>query len=149
MRKRLGLLVVFLLAAVVLLAWNAEAQAPPASGDLRVMVEGYYKIAPGKADEWLELYRTQHLPVLKERKRQGQILDVVVYRPFLHQGAPAWDFKVILTYRDFAALGDRSGFESLERRLYQDWEAHQKAERHRWEITQKHWDDVMVAVPTE
>ncbi len=113
------------------------------------MVEGYYKIAPGKTEEWLELYRTQHLPILQERQREGQLLQILVFRPFLHQGAPGWDFKVLLSYRDFAALGDRGGFEAVERRLYKDWEAHQKAERHRWEITEKHWDDMMVAVATD
>ncbi len=149
MKERLGLLGGFVVAAVALLGWSVEAQAPPASADSRVLVESYYKLAPGKADEWLELYRTQHLPVLKERKRQGHILQIVIYRPFLHQGAPSWDFKVILTYRDFVALGDRAGFETIERKLYPDWEAHQKAERRRWEITEKHWDDIMVAVPAE
>ena len=149
MKNGLSLLGLLALTGVLGVSWTVSAQAPPASSDARVMVEGHYKIAPGKADEWLELYRTQHLPVLKERKREGQILDIIIYRPFLHQGAPAWDFKVILTYRDFAALGDRTGFEAAERKLFPDWEAHQKAERRRWEITEKHWDDLMVVVPTE
>ncbi len=149
MKRRISLYAVMVLAALVLVGWSVEPQAPPASADSRVMVESYYKIAPGKADEWLELYRTQHLPVLKQRQREGHILQIVIYRPFLHVGAPAWDFKVILTYRDSAALGDRTGFEAVERRLYPQWEAHQKAERRRWEITEKHWDDIMVVVPTE
>lgn len=149
MRKDLCLRGVCALTGVLAIALVVLAQAPPASSDPRVTVEGYYKIAPGKTDEWLGLFRTQHLPVLKERQRQGYILRIEIYRPFLHQGAPAWDFKVILTYRDFAALGDRTGFEAIERRLYSDWEGHQKVEQRRWEITEKHWDDLMVAVPTE
>ncbi len=149
MKRRFSFLGGLIVAAILALVWGLEAQAPPASSDPRVMVEGYYKLAPGKVDEWFELYRTQHLPVLKERQHQGNILRIEIYRPFLHQGAPAWDFKVILTYRDFAALGDRVGFEAIEHKLYADWAAHQKAERHRWEITEKHWDDLMVAVPSE
>jgi len=149
MKRRFSFLGGLIVAAILALVWGLEAQAPPASSDPRVMAEGYYKLAPGKVDEWFELYQTQHLPVLKERQRQGNILRIEIYRPFLHQGAPAWDFKVILTYRDFAALGDRAGFEAIERKLYPDWAAHQKAERHRWEITEKHWDDLMVAVPSE
>ena len=93
MKKRFGLSGVFLLAAVVTLGWGLEAQAPPATADSHPVVESYYKIASGKADEWLELYRTQHLPVLKQRQREGHILQIVIYRPFLHQGEPAWDFK--------------------------------------------------------
>ncbi len=143
------------LAAALSLAWSIRAparpggQAPPASADPRVTVEGYYKIAPGKTEEWLELYRTHHLPVLKQRQRDGQILQIVIYRPLLHQGEPAWDFKVLLTYRDFAALGDRTSFDAIDHRLYPDWEAHQRAERHRWEITAKHWDDLMVTTPAD
>ena len=129
------------------LAWGVKAQAPPASADSHPVVESYYKISAGKTEAWLDLYRTQHLPVLKQRQRDGQILDIIIYRPVLHQGEPAWDFKVILKYRDFAALGDRAGFEAVERRLYPDWEAHQRAERQRWEITERHWDDLMVAQP--
>jgi hypothetical protein len=128
---------------------GALAQAPPAIGDQEPVIESYYKIAPGKAAEWLELYRRQHLPILKERKTQGQILDILIYRPFLHQGGSAWDFKVILRYRDFTALGDRKTQEEIERRLYPDWAAHQQAEQRRWEITDQHWDDIMVEVAAE
>lgn len=143
---------VFILAAVVVLEGSLPAQAPPvdpepsrgASAGSPPVVESYYKIAPGKTDEWLELYRKEHLPILKERRRAGDILEIVLYRPFLHQGGPPWDFKVILGYRDFEALGDRAGQAAIERRLYPDWEAHQKAERRRWEITAAHWDDIMV-----
>jgi hypothetical protein len=149
MQKRLSLAGVFLLAAMLALGWGLEAQAPPASADSHPVVESYYKIAPGKTEAWLALYRSQHLPVLKQRQRDGHILQIVVYRPFLHQGEPAWDFKVILTYRDFAALGDRAGFEAIERRLFPDWDTHQRAERRRWEITAKHWDDIMVAMPAD
>ena len=149
MKQRLSISVVFILAAMLALAWSLVAQAPPASADPRVTVESYYKIAPGKTEEWLELYRSQHLPILKQRQSEGHILQIVIYRPFLHQGEPAWDFKVILTYRDFVALGDRTGFEAIERRLYPDWDTHQRAERYRWEITAKHWDDIMVAVPAD
>ena len=149
MKKRAIVSVLCVPAALLGPAWALVAQAPPASPDPRVAVQGYYKLAPGKAEEWLEIYRTHHLPVLKQLQREGHILQIVIYRPVLHQGEPAWEFKVILTYRDFAALGDRAKFEAAERRLYPNLETHQRAERRRWEITQKHWDDLMVAVPAE
>lgn len=148
MKKRFGFCGVLLLVAVLGIALGVGGQAP-ATGELQPVVESFYKIAPGKTDEWLALYRAQHLPVLEERKREGHILDIVILRPFLHQGGPPWDFKVILTYRDFTALGDRAHFDTIERRLYPDWEAHRAKERRRWEITDKHWDDIMVAVAAE
>jgi len=149
MKMRRSVFGLFAATAVIALAWGLEAQAPSASADSHPVVESYYKIFPGKTEEWLELYRTQHLPILRQRQRDGVITGIVIYRPFLHQGAPAWDFKVLLTYRDFTAMGDRTGFDATERRLYPDWEAHQRAERHRWEVTEKHWDDIMVAQPVE
>lgn len=149
MKIRLQLLGVLVFTVFVFLSATLPAQAPAATTEQQPVVESYYKIAPGKTDEWLELYRAQHLPILKERQKAGEILDIIIYRPFLHQGGPEWDFKIILRYRDFAALGDRSSFDAIERRLYTDWPAHQQAERHRWEITQRHWDDIMLVVPHE
>jgi hypothetical protein len=147
MAKRFA--VVGIVWAVLGLAQILTAQAPPATGDPRVIVESYYKIVPRKTEEWLQLYRTHHLPVLKQRQQDGNIQQILIYRPLMHQGAPDWDFKVILIYRDAAAFGDRIGFEAVERKRYADWEGHQGAERQRWEMTTKHWDDLMVSVPAE
>ena len=90
---------ILFLAAVASLAVGLTAQAPPAS-EPGPVVESYYKLAPGKADEWLEIYRTHHLPVLRELQREGRILSITLYRPVLHQGGPPWDYKVILIWRD-------------------------------------------------
>jgi hypothetical protein len=130
-------------------ALGLGGQAPPGpveDEELRPVVESFYKIARGKTDEWLELYRMEHLPILQEREREGHILEIRILRPFLHQGGPPWDFKVILTYRDFAALGDRAHADAIEKRLYLEWKEHREAEERRWEITEKHWDDIMVEV---
>lgn len=124
----------------------AQAPAPPAG---RPVVESYYKLEPGKADEWLARYRTQHLPILKELQREGRLVSLTIYKPFLHQGAPEWDFKVILAWRDFSAFGDRAHEEAVERRLFPDWEAHRQDEQRRWEITARHWDDLMTELPAE
>lgn len=137
----------FGLLALLLPAGSLPAQEK--TGPLQAVIESYYKIAPGKTDEWLRRYRTQHLPILKEMRREGRILSITMYRPFLHQGGPPWDFKVILRFRDFQALGDREHEEAVERRLFPDWEAHEADERRRWEITEKHWDDIMVEVPKD
>ena len=149
MKTRLASFGILAASAVVLLGWHTRAQAPPPTPDAHPIVDSYYKLAPGKTDEWLELYRTQHLPILKERQKKGEIVDIVIYRPVLHQGAPPWDFKVTLVWRDFAAFGDRAAQDAVERRLYPEWEKHQQAERRRWEITDKHWDDLMVRLPND
>ena len=142
----------FALAAPVLLAAlasSAGAEATPDEEPLQPLIESHYKIAPGKTDEWLHRYTTQHLPILKELQREGRILQITILRPALHQGGPEWHFKVILRFRDFAALGDSAHEEAIERRLFPDWDAHRKDEQRRWEITLRHWDDLMTEVPTD
>jgi hypothetical protein len=126
-----------------------SASTVAAEEALQPLVESHYKIAPGKTDEWLERYTTQHLPILKEMRREGRILGITILRPFLHQGGPEWDFKVILRFRDFDAMGDRAHEEAIERRLFPDWEAHRQDEQHRWEITVRHWDDIMIEIPSQ
>lgn len=141
--RRVLMPVLFLAALAVPLAGRP---APEESQALQPVVESYYKLAPGKTEEWLALYTKEHLPILRERQKKGEMERIIIYRPFLHQGGPPWDYKVILVYRDFAALGDRNSFDAIERRLYPDWEAHRRAEQRRWEITEQHWDDIMVEV---
>ena len=114
--------------------------------ELQPVVESYYRLAPGKTEEWLALYTKEHLPILRQRQKAGDIERIVIYRPFLHQGGPPWDYKVILVYRDFEALGNRAAFDAAERRLYPVWETHRQAEQRRWEITAQHWDNIMVEV---
>lgn len=137
------------LAAVPCLAAGLTAQAPPVATEPGPVVESFYKLAPGKSEEWLEIYRTHHLPVLRELQREGRIVSITIYRPVLHQGGPPWDYKVILVWRDFAAFGDRAHEEGVERRLFTAWLPHREAERRRWEITEKHWDDLMAVLPSE
>ncbi len=127
--------------AVPLLSRPAPPETP-----LQPVVESYYQLAPGKAEEWFALYTKEHLPILRERQKLGSIQRIVIYRPFLHQGGPAWDYKVILVYRDFTALGNRAEQEAIERRLYPDSDAHRRAEQRRWEITARHWDNIMTEV---
>ncbi|MFQ5816800.1 MAG: hypothetical protein ACE5H2_02440 [Terriglobia bacterium] len=141
---RRALFSVLLVAALVVpLAGTAPEKQ---SEVLQPVVESYYKLAPGKTEEWFALYTKEHLPILRARQQAGDIERIIIYRPFLHQGGPPWDYKVILVYRDFAALGNRAQSDAFERQLYSDWERHRRAERRRWEITAKHWDNIMVEV---
>ena len=137
------------LAAVVCLAAGLTAQSPPATSEPGPVVESFYKLAPGKSEEWLEIYRTHHLPVLRELQREGRLVSITIYRPVLHQGGPPWDYKVILVWRDFDAFGDRAHEEAVEHRLFTAWLPHREAERRRWEITEKHWDDLMAVLPSD
>src|SRR2546427_6449169 len=74
MKNQSSLSGVFALAAVITLACGLEAQAPPASADSHPVVESYYKMVPGKADEWLELYRTRSEEHTSELQSQSNLV---------------------------------------------------------------------------
>ena len=124
------------------LAAQAPVQPP-----VQPVVESYYKLAPGKTDEWLALFKKWHLPILQERRKEGKIVSITIYQPQLHTGAPAWDYKVVLRYASFAVMGDTAHSQEITRRLYPNEEELRKNERRRWEITDHHWDDFMVETP--
>jgi len=144
----LGILILGLGALVS--AWGAEG----ADGK-SVTVEYYYKIVPGGMmpggpSEWLSLYLRNHHPILRQLKKDGLILSERIYERRFHAESPAWDYKVVMVWRDWAAL-EESGKREPEiiRSLFPDKAAHDREEKRRWELTEKHWDDVLKEVPVE
>ena len=131
-------------------AWGAEGTA-----GAPVTVEYYYKIVPGGMmpggpSEWLSLYLRNHHPILQQLKKGGLSLSERVYERRFHAESPAWDYKVVMVWRDWAAL-DEAGKREPEiiRSLFPDKAAHDREEKRRWELTEKHWDDVLKEVPLE
>jgi hypothetical protein len=131
-------------------AWSAEGTGGPP-----VTVEYYYKIVPGGMmpggpSEWLSLYLRNHHPILQQLKKDGLILSERIYERRFHAESPAWDYKVVMVWRDWAAL-DEAGKREPEiiRTLFPDKAAHDREEKRRWELTEKHWDDVLKEVPVE
>jgi hypothetical protein len=120
-----------------------------------VTVEYYYKIVPGGMmpggpSEWLTLYLKNHHPILQQLKKEGLILSERAYERRFHAESPAWDYKVVMVWRDWAALQDAAAREpEIIRSLYPDKAAHDREEKRRWELTERHWDDVLREVPLE
>jgi hypothetical protein len=135
-RKMIGIAAALIVASGAVLA----AQTP-----VQPIVESYYRLAPGKADEWLALFKKWHLPILLEQRKQGRILSITIYQPQLHMGGPqTWDYKVTLRYASFAMMGDSAYTEEVTKRLYPNREELRQGEQRRWEITAQHWDDFLV-----
>jgi len=109
--------------------------------DAPVRVEYYYKVRWGYQDEFLELFRKNHYPILREQVKSGRLLKFEAYEPRLHgDGRNDWTFLTILTFRNWQAFGDNSGQAELIRSLYPDEEAYRREERRRFEILDAHWD---------
>ena len=115
-----------------------------------ITIEYYYKLIPGGAAEWLALYRKNHHPILKELVQDGLILSEKLYERRFHAISPAWDYKVVMVWRDWTALQQaRPREDAVTPVLYPNREEHVREEKRRWELTVEHWDDVLKDVPLD
>lgn len=107
-------------------------------------VENYYKVKWGYADEFIELWKTNHYPLLKKAIEKGDIISVTAEKPKLHSGEDSrWDFKVTLVFKNAALAFDSKLTDPYKKQLYPDTDKLAKDEQHRFELLLAHWD-VMV-----
>lgn len=142
MRTRLATLACAVAAAAALGA-AARDQAPAAqTGSTERTVWYFYKVKWGFQDEFVDLFRRNHYPVLKDQmKPGGRITSVKTFVPTYHgDGRSDWTFAVAITYRDTAAMTGPSGEDAIQRRLYPDRAKFLKEEQRRFEILDAHWD---------
>jgi len=141
---RTVLLFALLIAAIVLVlgvATHAHAQVNAVAGDKPFVIEYYYKAKWGHADEFLTLFKKNHLPILKKEVEMGRMLRVSMVQPVYHTTEDGrWDFRVTIVYKNAAIAHD--GFDSgaLIKQLYPDQENYKKEEQRRFEILEAHWD---------
>ena len=110
-------------------------------------VEYDYQCQWGQADEFLALFRKNHLPILRERQKQGDILDIAMTKPRIHAGeADRWDFRVTLVFKDAGQAFNIAADEPIKRRLFPDQAAYQAEERRRFAILRSHTDLPVEAV---
>ena len=138
---------------LVLCPWGdptSSGQSPEKAGDAKVpvvVVESYYKAKWGQADEFLRLYKKNHLPFLRKLQEDGRILKIEVVKPRYHATEDGrWDYRVTLTFRDAEAAHDPSYEETLRRKLYPDQDNFRKEESRRFGILESHWDVVVDTV---
>jgi hypothetical protein len=147
MTKRILPLLGFAFAALFAVAPSLAADQPAATS---VTIEYYYKLAPGAAQEWLSLYKKNHNPILQQFRKEGLIVSERLFERRFHAASPAWDYKVVMVWRDWAALERAHQREpEIIPALYPNKEDHDRQERRRWEITEQHWDDVLSEVPLD
>jgi hypothetical protein len=115
-----------------------------------VTIENYYKLIPGGTGEWKTLYVKNHYPILQQLVKEGLLKSVRLFERRFHAGRPAWDYKVVLVFRDWQAMEQARGREpEIIRSLYPNKTLHDREENRRWEVTAEHWDDVLSEVPLD
>ena len=107
-------------------------------------IENYYKVKWGYADEFINLWKTNHYPLLKKAIENGDIISVTAEKPKLHSGEDTrWDFKVTLVFKNAKLAFDPDLTTPYKKQLYPDQDKLAKDEQHRFELLLAHWD-VMV-----
>ena len=145
MRKMVFIRIVCLL----LLFWlNPEMNAQ--NGNEYFTIENYYKVKWGYAEEFIELWKTNHYPLLKKAKEKGDLMSVNAEKPKLHSGEDTrWDFKVILVFKDAKTAFDPDLTEPYKKAIYPDLEKLRRDEHHRFSLLLAHWDVMIENIPLQ
>jgi hypothetical protein len=114
-----------------------------------VEVQYYYRIKWGFHEEFIELFKKNHYPVLKAQVESGRLLEIRSYTPKFHgDGRADWNFLSVLVFRDWEAMATSSDPE-IAKRLYPDQETFRREERRRFELIEAHWDVPLKPVSME
>ncbi len=104
-------------------------------------IENYYKVKWGYAEEFINLWKVNHYPLLKKAIDKGDIISVVAEKPKLHSGEDTrFDFKVTIVFKNEKLAFDPNLTKQYEKQVYPDTEKLKKDEQHRFELLIAHWD---------
>jgi len=147
MRKRAqdALYLMIVATAVVIglsLTGSAQTNSTVAAADSKpFVVEYYYKVKWGHADEFITLFRKNHYPLLKKQVEMGRMLKVFGTAPRYHGTEDGrWDYRVTIVFKNAATAFDGFDEKALIQQMYPDQATYQKEEQRRFEILDAHWD---------
>jgi hypothetical protein len=104
-------------------------------------LENYYKVKWGFAEEFINLWKTNHYPLLKKAIEKGDIISVSAEKPKLHSGEDTrWDFKVTIVFKNAVEAFDANLTTPYKKQLYPDLDKLTRDEQHRFELLIAHWD---------
>jgi hypothetical protein len=136
--------------AILLAAATLAMALPTAASAEPVTTEYYYRIKWGSFDEFMQLYKRNHQPILDEMKKQGFITAMRIETPLTHlAGDIRWDLRVTVTTRDAdSAVGITGPYTkaamATAKRLFPDKAKFDAEERKRFSLLEEHWDVIVV-----
>ena len=150
MNTKSGKLRAFFFVALAILAFTSGSLAQKTAGNPAeyFAVEDYYRVKWGHADEFISLWKANHLPLLKKAQEKGDVISIKAESPRLHSGEDTrWDFRVTVVFRTAALAFDENLTAPYKKLLYPDQDTFIKAEQHRFELLLSHWDVEVADVP--
>ena len=105
-------------------------------------VEYYYKTKWGHAEEFISLFRKNHLPILRKQVELGRFLEVTAHTPRYHATEDGrWDYRITIVFASAAAAMEGSPSEkTLAAQMFPDQETFRREEQRRFQILEAHWD---------
>lgn len=135
--KKIHLLKTFSLIAMLVVVSSINAQDKSSY----FTIENYYKVKWGYADEFINLWKVNHYPLLKKAIDKGDIISVEAEKPLLHSGEDTrFDFKVTIVFKNEKLAFEPNLTKQYEKQVYPDTEKLKKDEQHRFELLIAHWD---------
>lgn len=124
------------------------AQNPkPREQDKPFVVEYYYKVKWGYAEEFIRLFKKNHYPLLKKQLEEGRILQLKAENPFYHVPEDGrWDYRVTIAWKNSAVAHDDYDESVNAKKFFPDQETFKREEQRRFEILLGHWDTPVVPV---
>jgi hypothetical protein len=120
------------------------------AADETFIIENYYKVKWGYAEEFLDLYKRNHYPLLKKAIEKGDLISITVEKPRQHSTEEArWDYRVTLVFKNIQAAFDPNLTEPYKKALYPDLDKLKREEQRRFEILLAHWDVEVQPVPLD
>jgi hypothetical protein len=128
----------FLLGVSALVAF---AQTPSSSQDRPFVVEYYYKAKWGYAEEFLQLFKKNHYPILKKQVEMGRMLRVSMDQPRYHATEDGrWDYRVTIVFKNATVANEPFDEDALKKELFPDQNTYTREEQRRFAILEAHWD---------
>jgi len=140
---RVALVLLSMLPSVVPMVATPTQESGAATNlkDKPFVVEYYYKVKWGHADEFITLFKKNHYPLLKKQIEMGRMLRVSAVSPRYHTTEDGrWDYRVTIVFKDATVANDGFDEKALIKQLYPDQETYKKEEQRRFEILDAHWD---------
>jgi hypothetical protein len=138
-----GALAIFLFSSMILpvIAQQKATDTVSASQDQPFVVEYYYKVKWGHQEEFLTLFKKNHLPILRKEIEMGRMLEVTAVTPRYHTTEDGrWDYRMTIVFKNATVANENFDEAALARRLYPDQETYKREEQRRFEILDSHWD---------
>ena len=133
-----------LLSALLSVSSLGHAQAPAGQQQPSTKpypVEYYYQVKWGHFDEFMELYKRNHYPILLRQQKLGRIVSMSATFPVYHAGeAKRWDMRFTIVWKDAATANDDFDPEPIIKELYPDQAKFRQEEQRRFELLVEHMD---------